>query len=371
MSKNALAYPLVFAQVARPRVPLVYLDLNHFIFMARVRTRTAPAGYAELLRATTSAVQEGRAMFPLSSEHLYEVSKIPDPQQRRNIADVMETLTRLQYLIGRPDIAQLELEAGFRSLFNEEPEAIPLPLVGPGFGRAFGMVGGLRVENGEGKDVTSRFADTIRLASHWIERSILDGPPDHEVADLRANGYAPEVAQQSQQSRLDYELALAGRLNEEPELRRGRLRDLVSAREVAHEWLGLIQRVLDIRAPSRPVPSVADGEHMRRLLSSMPQTQVAISMKTRYHRDAGHQWTTNDISDIDALSVAFAYCDAVFTDKAARSALHDSPELRVIPTYLPRRPAELTEWLDALPPASTPELLITSPRLPGAPSGRT
>jgi hypothetical protein len=31
---------------------------------------------------------------------------------------------------------------------------------------------------------------------------------------------------------------------------------------------------------------------------------VAISLKTRYHLDGPHQWTTNDIHDIDALAVA-------------------------------------------------------------------
>ena len=33
-------------------------------------------------------------------------------------------------------------------------------------------------------------------------------------------------------------------------------------------------------------------------------SRVAISLKTRYHRDGRHQWTTNDIHDIDALAVA-------------------------------------------------------------------
>ena len=80
----------------------------------------------------------------------------------------------------------------------------------------------------------------------------------------------------------------------------------------------------------------------------MPSSRVAISLKTRYHRDGRHQWTTNDIHDIDALAVAVPYCDAVFTDKAARNALAASRELRPFGTFLPRKPGELVEWLDNL-----------------------
>jgi hypothetical protein len=83
----------------------------------------------------------------------------------------------------------------------------------------------------------------------------------------------------------------------------------------------------------------------------MPSCRVSISLKTRYHRDARHRWTVNDIHDIDALAVAVPYCDAVFTDKAARSALAASPDLRPFGTFLPRRPVELADWLTGLPKA--------------------
>jgi hypothetical protein len=96
-------------------------------------------------------------------------------------------------------------------------------------------------------------------------------------------------------------------------------------------------------------------------MSAMPHMQVAISMKTRYHRDPAHRWTMNDVVDIDAMSVAFAYCDAVFTDKAARAALAYSKELRVFGTFLPRTATELTDWLNRQPRNDTASLLIPHP----------
>lgn len=373
MVRVPMATSLVWAQIARPRVPLVYLDLNHFIFMARARKGTAPAGYAELFSAALAAVEESRVVIPLSSEHVWEMSAIKDPRQRRDVADVMEALTRYQYLIGRPDIAQLEVEAGFRAIFEEQHDVLPFPLVDTGFGRAFGVVGGLRIEDEHGRDVTAatrqeigpaKFNRAFRQAHYTLERGALEGPSDAEVAELRAEGYAPEVAQESQRSRLAYELALTERLDRDPTWRRGRLRDVISAREISHEWLDTINRVIRNRARDRlPVPDKDDDKPMNQLFAAMPQSQVAISMKTRYHRNPSHRWTTNDIVDIDALSVAFAYCDVVFTDSAARSALKDSPELKVIDTLLPKKPTELTEWLQVRPKVLGADLLIGSARL--------
>jgi hypothetical protein len=79
------------------------------------------------------------------------------------------------------------------------------------------------------------------------------------------------------------------------------------------------------------------------------------------HKNPRHNWTPNDISDIDAMSVAYAYCEAVFPDKAVRQALLNSKELRVMGTFVPRRAVELTEWLDALPTVAGPDLLVPHP----------
>jgi hypothetical protein len=63
---------------------------------------------------------------------------------------------------------------------------------------------------------------------------------------------------------------------------------------------------------------------------------VAISLKTRYHRDGRHQWATNEIHDIDTLAMAAPCCDAVFIDKTVRNALAALSELRPFSTFLPR-----------------------------------
>jgi hypothetical protein len=83
----------------------------------------------------------------------------------------------------------------------------------------------------------------------------------------------------------------------------------------------------------------------------MPSVRVAVSLKTHYHKNRQHNWTTHDMHDIDALAVAVPYCHAVFTDNAMWNALTSSPELRLFGTELPRTPTDLADWLDQLPTA--------------------
>lgn len=368
-----MADRLVWARVVRPRATLVYLDLNHFICLARVRTgdESAPPGYPDLLDAAVSAVRDRRAIFALSAEHLWEMGGIKDPNQRKELAEVMEELSNFHYLLGRPEIAHLEIEAGIEDIFDEASPLLPLPLIRPTFGWAFGMRGGMTIRDENGEDVSKaarsemgakKYDQFMRFANYTLERRMLEGPSDEEVPILREqHGYAPEVAREGQESRLAFELELSERLRDNPRWRRGRLRDVVSAREITHEWLDAINRVNEDRArENRPVLTFSD-ERIRQFMAAMPHTQIAISIKARYHRDPGHRWTTNDITDIDAISVAYAYCDAVFTDKAIRAALVHSKELRAIATFLPRTPTELAGWLDKQPSLPVPDLFVPHP----------
>jgi hypothetical protein len=53
----------------------------------------------------------------------------------------------------------------------------------------------------------------------------------------------------------------------------------------------------------------------------MPDTDVTAVLKTSRHRDATRTWTSNDMFDIDAPTVAVPYCDIVGTDNDQTHAL--------------------------------------------------
>lgn len=357
-NRAPIADQLVWPRLARPPVPLVYLDLNHYVYMARslAGDPKTPAGYDELLTSLQSAVDGESIVVALSSTHVTEVlHAVTDPRQRKDLADVMERLSRFHYLLGRPDIARMEIADGMSALAGEPPWVWTVPLVGHGCGRSFGVDGSLRIVDSEGSDASAavraqmggaEFDALMESMTLETERQMLRGPADEDIELLRAKyGYRPEIAREAVASRLAWEVDLSARLDAEPQWRRGRLRDVVSAREVTHEWLdALIEHLEFRRRLGRPTVGCGQQELLA-LCSAMPHVQVAISIKTVYHRDPQHKWTINDIHDIDALSVAFAYCDVVFTDRAARSALRDSKDLRGFRTFVPRTPQELLAWL--------------------------
>jgi hypothetical protein len=371
--KAPMTEKLVWANVMRPRIPLVYLDLNTIIYVARALRgdTTVPRSYLDLHTAALLAKSEQRAMFPLSGEHLWEILKIADPRQRGDLADILEALSDYNYLLGRQIIAELEFEAGMAKIMDEDISARSMALIRPTFGQAFGWVGGMRIYDGAGGDgsdalraqmTDADFDKLMATMNYEMERRMLRGPSDEDLEALRTDPtFQPEKAIESHKQRVQWELDTVRVLNEHPKWRRGRLRDVIGAREILHEWLDMFNRMrTDRREAGKPNFDPSDDE-MRAFMGSMPHTQVAISVKTRYHKNPLHKWTVNDVVDIDAVSVAYAYCEAVFPDKAMRAALQSSKELRTIGTFMPRRPEELTDWLNGLPTVAAPDLLVPHP----------
>lgn len=358
-----VAEHLVWANVTRPRTPLVYLDLNTIICFARhLSGKGAPTGYGALLEAAREAKRGGRALFPLGEAHLWEVSKITDPKQRTHLAAVLEELSDFNYLLGRVSIAELEFDAGVAAVMGEAPRK-SAALIRPTARQLFGNVDGTSlIDIPEIDRLHALIANggesppehLVALARDF-ERYLLRGPSDDDIAELRQDpDYRPDRAENSHKSRVAFEQDTQRVLSEDPRWRRGRLRDLIGGRELMHEWSGLLEKLRSERILAGLPPFSPSDEDFRKFMGAMPHTQVAVSLKTHLHRNPQHVWTRNDITDIDAMSVAYAYCDAVFPDKAIRRGLTNAKELRVLNTFVPRRPHELTEWLEGLPAPTSP-----------------
>lgn len=339
---------------------LVYLDMLGYINLGEFAAGKPPAtGYDVLLPAARRARSEGRALFPLSSTHVIELYDIGDVARRRERVAIMEELSGFNYMLGRPQIQQLELEAALNDIAGVSiaPQG-PIPLIGPSLFWAFGQRGGLQTDAPDPAAMAKHICEQMGIDAGddpmvtlklWAERELLTGPDDHEDPTLLASGYNPQKWRDMLEGRADQERYLVGQLDLDTKFRQGRLRDVVNARELNIE---LGETLAAITTPMKTsIGQLLDHDRakMRDFTDRMPSTRVAVSLKAAYHKDNRHEWTTNDIHDIDALSVAVPYCDAVFTDKAARNQMVSSTELEVFDTFLPRTPNELADWLDGLP----------------------
>jgi hypothetical protein len=347
--RDDVVWPGELTLPSRPPA-VVYLDQNHFVNMAKVVAgKPVAAGYADLREACRKSVNDGRAVVPLSATHLMETAAISSGRRRNDVAAMMEELSGFQYLLGRPIIQMLEVEESLRAAGIDVPLAGGGGLIGRGglypFGKSSDVVLQEDVDQAEfkrhsqhlGFDSIDQFlADMNRIAQRLL---LTGGDEGHE---------GRSVWQGMLDNRAAREIDQAQRIDAEPEWRRERLRDLVSAAEVYVELNEILAHgIADQVSLGDLFPEVSDA---RNFTDGMPSTRVAITIKTHYHRNGQHPWKTNDVHDIDALSVAVPYCDAVFTDKAVRNALvSNQHEVEVFGTHMPRYPEELADWLNALP----------------------
>ena len=311
--------------------PIVYLDLNHWIGLAKAATghgdgeRHRPA-----LKALRAAAQQ--FVVVLAAPLYMEMAGIRDPRQRFDIAAVMEELSGFRCLMTGSEVTTLELDAAVARIAGTHERFGSLPLIGTGALQAFGRVGGLRVRSADGDDVTERARrewrggpeafDAFRAeAELMLDRAILRGPTDDEVPKLQARGWDPTTAKRTATRRAEQQREHARALDEEPRWRRGRLRDVVAARYLALEIYETFNHVL--AAHDLQLSDVVSGpEDIRRFTDCMPSADAWITLHTAAHRNATTRWTPNDIFDIDALSFAVPYCDVVLTERHACHVLH-------------------------------------------------
>ncbi|WP_162293446.1 hypothetical protein [Mycobacteroides abscessus] len=192
-----------------------------------------------------------------------------------------------------------------------------------------------RIREQAGAEVVDQFTTDLR---RQVELLLLNGgETGHPVGNWRAMLVG----------RANREVAQAAAIDANPNYPMDELRSVVSLREVTVE----LNEMLTVRIAASghtvkelmPTPEIA-----RRFADGMPSTRVAIAMKVHYFKNSSNNWTTNDIHDIDALAVAVAYCDAVYSDKKAMHAVRSSRELDSFGTVLPRTPHEMADWLDQL-----------------------
>ena len=307
---------------------LVYLDINHWIELAKVYSGHSDGKKnIEVFDACIKAVASGEVIFPLSFSTYMEISKIQQYRQRRNLRDVIESVSRYRVVTSLLLIWKHEVEAMLDETVGPNPKPIGcINYLDWGVLRATGIDGSIRVMTKDGKDVTSQVRQSFRegpeafdeyvAKGHFeLNRSIIAGPAPEQEKEFRELGWNPRKAFRPIGRAALEEAAQVDRFNQSPRWRRGRIRDVVAAREIANEINEILATALYERGVF--VENLApDIEGRRKVFDAMPSFDVVVTLKTEYHRNPNHQWTSNDICDIHALATTLPYCDVVVTDKA-------------------------------------------------------
>lgn len=350
----------VWPQTLRlPRRPpkLVYLDLNHWVALAKAQAGHRDGeGYAEVLATCLRAVEDRMAVFPISDSIYFEISKIRRFRQRRDLCEVIEKVSGYMVVTSRSVVSSHEIEAILDRIVGPNPKPInTMDYLDWGVARAFGMVGGFKVKSSGGEDVTAEVRSShpdgpgafdlfLAKAELELNRRVIEGPAPDEEPELRKLGWNPTVAFKIAERRAAQEIEQVRRFDQDPRWRRGRIRDVVAAREVLIEVNDKLSRgVLQRGATLEAMLSLAD--ETRGAFYSMPSFDVAVTLKAAYHRDPMHRWTQNDIHDIDALGSTLPYCDIVLTDKAVASHVKRTGLAERLQTVVISRLNDLPQYL--------------------------
>ena len=220
-----------------------------------------------------------------------------------------------------------EIEALLDGLHGPSPDPVnTMDYLDWGIMRALGMHGGVKVVDREGKDVTAEarqryaggpdeFDRIVDESALQLNRNVLDGPAPEEEPEFRAKGYRPERILETFEQEASDESNFARLLDEDPRLRRGRLRDAVSAREVFFHINSILSNAASVRGLKGFDNVIQGSPEPRRALDAMPSFDVSVTLKTAIHKNPNHRWKNNHIHDINALAVTLPYCDLVLTDR--------------------------------------------------------
>ena len=281
MDTNYL-WPLSLRMPKRPP-KIVYLDMNHWITLAKVMFgRCDGVKDKKLLQFCLDSVDRQVAVYPISVSIFTEILKIRDHQKRQNLRKVIERLSQFMVVTNRAVVAAHEIECFLDQAVGPNPAPINrMDYLDWGVFRAIGKDGSIKVMSASGEDITAGFRQSytegpeafdriVFEASLELNRQILDGPAPEDEASLRKQGYNPEAILNDYKNEAKSEEELARRLDNEQRWRRGRLRDLVSAREVAFQINSILKRGCHERGIDSLGSLFASINEPRNAFDSMP-----------------------------------------------------------------------------------------------------
>jgi hypothetical protein len=285
----------------------IYLDQNKWIDLARAyHDRPDGTRFKPVLERIKLAVDEGKAIFPLSGTHVIETRKMANLPRRHRLSQAMSNVSRGWTIAPNYVITRFELRASVGKTFGDQLPAEPVV-----FGKGIPFACGIRqkLQNLEGVDVAmpmhiSKMIDDYMSDARVIEDFMCGGDDQINLSAVKKYEQGQhEIAKNQEQFR----------------------NDMKPLGHAVHKRAYCANLTLAIRP--KLIPILADfGKSMQDFLrlgtdklmtffSEVPTLDVETELAVARNEDWNKGIHTNDSSDISFLSVAIPYCDIVVTEK--------------------------------------------------------
>ena len=305
----------------KPRT--VYIDINHWYALGRADAGTPDTPEdAIVLSKLKEEVEAGRLVIPLSSVTYTELTENPRDHQRKPTADVMLKLSRLATIAPPSKVVDEELARELNRRFGRPAFPVKVPKMGHGVMFAFGIPGRLtvtgytdanrdQIEAQMGKSISDLQLEVNAFFEYWLlatPRSLRDEIP----------GFEPVSTRQDAEAELEEIKVMVGNLHSDKEIA-NRPMDAISARQYIRDIFDNFKRAMLSAGFTTSWP-FRGKEELTDFLAHLPTQRVATSLKYQYVKQTSTKWKVNHLRDIEALSVAIPYTDAVVTDADVASA---------------------------------------------------
>lgn len=311
-----------------PGAPVIYLDTNHWIALAKARTEH-PDGKRvfSCYRTLQTLTATGAVQVVLSAASYMELAlAVKDPRQRTDLADVMSELSRFWALRRRSQLLGSQLEQALhdelgRPTFPDKPQVVNRGVMWALKGELhFPRLEGSQEEiqaafSGIGAAALARF---MWLSSAFMEYGLLRGLTPAEMH--LSPGYELDPVRDVEAERVRRDQDLEQRLAANGSLA-SKLDDNLWARELYWELGAELPATLAKANISLDSFFYKSKTWITHLLEAMPSLAVQAAVRRQTLKNGSRPWSVNDQRDLDHLSVAVPYCDIVVTDKHAVDAL--------------------------------------------------
>jgi len=274
----------------------IYLDQNKWIDLVRAYLGK-PNGkkFAKTLQLAQTAVDQDRAIFPLSQAHIMETIKIGNLKQREDLINRMIPLSKGWVLASPSILVQEELSREIPRLYGKEtvkgqPEAF-------------------------GRGILFALGDPERLLSEmgisnptWL-KAVLDTP--EAFSNFLTNAVTDRHFQQNWETFADQ--AEKGRALRKLHSKEVRRRAYVAL--LAHGLQGHLAKVLSQLGLRLQDFFALGTEQLLAFFDTVPTLHVEIELATERDEHWDKSIDKNDTLDISFLSQAIPYCDIVVTER--------------------------------------------------------
>ncbi len=317
-------------------MPIVYLDLNHWINMAQGIKK----GGSPLFDRLTSLAQQKKIAIPASGVLLMELLAVKNPEQRKDVGAVIRQLTDRFIIRDFDNVLRMEITNSVVDHYGEGRRfTLPIMAFGVGYLEAFGHV---KLELRDGAGVNSQEAAEV-LDGY---REILEGSSALDTMLEKLN--IPKIQEGSGEHQALIEATRGVRESSSGKSFAAQEREYIGGMaELVSKYFGQAVSNLGVLVDGLP-PAMPAKFRTTSFLESIPLIHNWSHLNLYlYHKNTEMKVEVNDLYDIGHLAVAIPYCDVVVCDKKMASVVSSSGLDETYQTKVFGDLAKAVDWLES------------------------